>query len=270
MFLAPPHNPPIPERILTFGTMGSGKSQGMAKIACYMPPGIHVHVLDNDGSWPRILAGDEFRHLTNVTVHQLDATDFQSHVDIVQSLRPQLSPKDWLVCDLITPTWEAVQSWYTDTVFHQSIDEYFLAVRAQMKTTKQGGDDKTLGAFEGFTDWPIVNKVYQRRWMRPLTSVPCHVYCIAEADKVSEGGRGMTGDSKDTKALFGPYGAKPKGQKVTGHRFATVLLMKKERVGGWTMTTVKDIGRATVENLPVTNFAVDYLLKIAKWKPTVG
>jgi hypothetical protein len=263
LLLIPRNN--VPERILSYGTMGSGKSYALARIATRLPPPASVYVIDNDGTWRRLLTSPEFEHLTNVHVYPVDRTDFQGHVDRIADIATRVQPQDWVCVDLLTPTWDAVQGWYSDQVFHQSIEDYFIEVRSRKSTGKQGGDDKTLAAFEGFMDWPVINKVYQGKFMVPLMSLPCHIYCTAEADKVSETGKIQ--DSRDTKALFGPYGAKPKGQKTTGHRFATVLLMTKDRIGGWTMTTVKDIGRPILNNQPVSDFATDYLLKVARWMP---
>lgn len=261
------------ERILAFGVQGTGKSHAIAMMAKRCPNN-QFWVLDNDQAWPRLLTHPDLAGLNaedggNVHIFDVDNSDFEQHVDVVKQISAQSEPDDWCVLDMWTPTWDAVQSWFSDQVFDQSIEDYFVEVRKMKSTSKQGGEDKTLAAFEGFMDWPVINKVYTGKWVNPILRLRCHLYATAEQAKVEEGGKGRQGDDKDIKNMFGPYGVKPKGQKRTGHLFQTVLLMTKNRVGEYRFTTIKDRARTEVEEQKFGDFSIDYFMKIAGWKPGV-
>lgn len=139
----------------------------------------------------------------------------------------------------------------------QAMENWKAEAKEEGKAVKGG---RNLQVFDGFTDWSVINPEY-RRLQNMLLRCPGHVYCTAEVDAVDS-----ARDNTETKGLFGAYGVKPRGQKRTAHIFQTVLLMKKKRIGEWTMTTVKDRGRKEVEDVEVGDFGVRYLRRVAGWK----
>lgn len=257
MYLASPIKPR--ERILVFGVGGTGKSNGALSIARRINPEDRMFVLDNDLSYDRLLATDyqDVEQAGNVTVRGCDVTEWDVYTESVREWGSIATPDDWLVVDSMSPTWDAVQGWYTEQVFGDDIASYFLEVRKNMK----GG--KALGAFEGFTDWNVINKVYAK-FTAQLNRWPGHLYLTAEQANIGDN------DDKDVKGMFGSYGVKPKGQKRLGHITSTTLQMSKARVGGWTLTTIKDRGRRELEGEGIKDFGLDYLMKVAGWKMTKG
>lgn len=247
------------ERILTFGVAGTGKSNNLLTIARRCPNNT-FYVLDNDVSYERLMATD-FTDLENVKVYNVlgeGAEGWEEHLSVVREIKDQMTRDDWMVIDSTTPTWSVVQEWFTEKVFSQDIADYFLQVRM----AKQEGKDKkkSLGALEGWYDWPVINKEY-RKLHNLILNCPGHIYCTAEMASISDE------DDKDVKGLFGPYGVKPAGQKRMGHLFQTVILLSKSRAGKYAMTTVKDRGRTEMENQEVEDFGRDYLMRVAGWKP---
>jgi hypothetical protein len=252
------------ERILVFGAAGTGKSNNALAIA--RKSGSHTFVIDNDMAYDRMLATD-FTDLDNVTVYNADEwSDYIPHVQkaientTTRDEHGRTMSDDWLVVDMMTDTWDAVQADFVEQIHGKEIDEYFLEVRKAKKAAdvKKGS---ALGALEGWMDWPVINTRYSKLY-KTLLKWPGHLYCTAELAQIN-----ADTDDKDTRLLFGSYGVKPKGQKRMPHIFNTVLLMSKSRVGEYRMTTVKDRGREEVEDEPVGDFAMTYLRKLAGWKP---
>ncbi len=243
------------ERILTFGVQGTGKGTAILEIARKCPLDT-FYVLDTDmGSYDKLLA-TLFSDLNNVDVKCVDEWD--EFTDNVKDIQAKMGRDDWLVIDMMTETWGAVQSWFTEQVFGNDIADYFLEVRKKKK--EADADKKALGAFDGWMDWPVINKEYFR-FYKLLLKTPGHMYWAAEQDVIGKD------DDKEVKGQFGPYGVKPKGQKKLGHVPSTVLWLTKSRVGEYYMTTIKDRGREEMEEQRFGNFAVDYMMKVAGWRP---
>jgi len=243
--------PPTPrrERILLFGPGGVGKSEAVLRIGARVRPN-RIFVLDTDFAYDALLTDDD----DNMRVTPVDPSDWEGLLTAIEEIRKQVTADDWLVIDGITPSWEAVQSWYTEQVFGKSIDAYFLEVR------KRTVDSKNLAAFEGFTDWNVVNKTYALL-IKSILSWPSHLILTAEAAPLGDA------EGADNRATFGPLRLKPRGQKRLGHITHTVLYLSKTRAGEYQMSTVKDRRREELEFAPVRDFGRDYLWKIAGWRP---
>lgn len=245
----PLHSPaPFGERILVMGGPGSGKTFDFLKTAeLHQQSGSDARftVFDTDNAMERMLYTD-FSHLTNVNVLPVWSwEDIMRHAPTIAAMRPQ----DWCSVDLLSPTWDMVQEYFTAQVFDQSLGNFFLAARQADK--KQ--------SFEGWKDWPVINQLY-RTFMQQLLRAPCNVYATATTDVI----RADT-DTRETINVFGHIGVKPKGQKHTPHFFHTVL-WKVQHGQGWKVTTAKDRGRELMVGMDVTNFPMQYLVAKAGWK----
>lgn len=249
------------ERILTFSTFGAGKSNALLSIARKCPSDT-FHVLDNDYAYDRLLATD-YADLSNVQITYMD--DWAGYIPTIKRIGGSMGRDDWLVLDSTTATWDAVQGWFVEQIHGESIEDYFMEVRAKKAANRdtKGKEAKSLGALEGWMDWPVINKQYSRLY-NALLNIPGHLYLTAELTALGSDSE----EDRETKALFGPYGVKPKGQKRLGHIPHSVLLLSKSRTGEYRMTTVKDRGRREVEQEPMGDFAKDYLMRLAGWRPT--
>lgn len=259
------------ERLLVAGPQGTGKTRNILKVAAACPDNT-FHVIDTDDSYPRMmeegLRRGELPELPNVNILDVPSgeptwasAEFLDYAEAMRELRKDIERDDWLVVDQGTPTWDAVQEYFTDKVFDSNIEEYFLEVRIEKQKAKKGKggkDSKSLGAFEGWMDWPVINKLY-RVLHKEITTWPSHVYMTAEVTQMSKE------DSRDDRKTFGPYGVKPKGQKRWPYIVQTVLLTAKSRAGVYTLTTVKDREREELEEEEFEDFAEDYLMEVAGW-----
>lgn len=257
----PLHNPTnLNERILAVGSFGCGKSTGWLQTAYRSQitgSDARFFVLDTDDAIQRMVSGNtNYSKLANLEI--IPAYDWPEYSDFVHKLRATIRPHDWVVVDFIDAAWDAVQSHFAEQVFHQDIGQYFLEVRKHL----EGG--KSLGAFEGWTDWQVINKLY-RDFANPLLKrTRANVYATARIEKVS-------GDEKDKELrdMYSPVGVRPAGQKHLGYQFHTVLVFSSVTAGPtktYTLRTIKDRERPLLHGLPWSNFAQDYLVKIGGWK----
>jgi len=254
------------ERILSFGGAGQGKSfdfYTIAELSALTKSEAKFFVIDTDVSVWRMLENDALKHLTDGSGNPVDTLiiddevcDWQTLNAAIDRFQKAMVPErgDWLFLDMMSPAWGWVQSYFTERVFGQGTDEYFLQKRAAMKNPAK---EK---AFEGWTDWPVINTMYKSFQQRLLTT-PGHLYATAEMKALS-----ADQAEKDTRLLFGPHGVIPVGQKRDPYIFQSVLWKAATKPGNFEIITVKDRSRDFLKGAPVANFAKDYLMKVGGWK----
>lgn len=249
------------ERILGYGKEGAGKSNGWLTIAEAYPD-IPVFCIDTDDSVQRLLETD-YADLHNV--HAAVAQnweDFDKHVEEFLkriaawvAAHPPKRKEDypWLVIDMSDVTWDMVQNYFTEQVFSKGIDDYFLQTRIRM--AKSGGSKENN--FEGWTDWPVINKIFQAVWNKVAKGGgPYHLFITA-------GTAPITG--LENKSLYQHLKMMPRGEKRMGHRVHTVLMFHSD-AKGWYISSAKDRGRQLLDEHRVMNFSISYLRKIAGWE----
>ena len=282
---------PIRERILAMGITGSGKSYQWLKMADTLKPtGAIFRCLDTDNDITYMLE-TQFPQLLpanggNVLVHPaVDWPEYKVGIDwiqrksmsqealktmdpyVVKDLKKPIADKDWVIVDRVDNAWESVQRYFTNSVFGEDMGEFFL--RARKLIEQRGGKDKfgktatsvAPEAFDGWKDWPVMNKLYFD-WMRPIVySVKCHVYAATWPEKIDRG-------EKDAEilTLFGDIGVKPAGQKKLGGQMHTIFLMIPGE-DKWFITTVKDrSGRKYYKKIPLVSLYQQYLVAKAGWE----
>ena len=250
--MQPKHN--LTESILVIGAPGAGKSTAWLSIAdLHQKRGSpsRFYVLDSDLAMPRMLA-EGYPHLTNV--HAEPVFTWPEYKSVLHDAIRKVQPHDWLVVDMLDPSWDAVQSYYIEEIFDKDPDEFFLSARKAMK-------GKNLQALDGWKDWSVINRLY-KTWTNSLIfQSRCHVFCTAKVSPVD-----TQEDSKEVRAMFGAYGVKPKGQKDLPYLFHTVLLLNQGAQGGqWVGNTIKDRTRPRWEGQTITNFGLQYLVQVAGW-----
>lgn len=246
------------ERILAYGKEGTGKTNDWFSVADALPD-VPFFVIDTDDSAQRLIETD-YGHLTNV--HVAVAGTWKEFEDAVKSylprireyvkLKPPTRKEDypWLVIDFADATWDMVQNHFTEQVFDKGIDEYYLLARKNLK----GGQ---LQPLEGWTDWQVINKLFQALWKEiTLGGGPFHLYITAKATEV----RGVEG-----KSLYTTLKMMPGGEKRMAYRVHTVL-MKSVDSKGWHLSSAKDRGRTLLRDVQVMNFYVTYLRRVAGWE----
>lgn len=245
------------ERILALGGFGTGKSHGwlsIARLSQATGSDAKFYVLDTDFAIERMLEED-FADLTNV-VHWL-APEWEDCEEFSRKIIPQIRPlQDWIVVDMMDITWDLIQAWYTQQIWQEDIGTFFLEARKQLK-----GEKGNLQPFSGWTDWQVINKVYQSWIARMLFKSRAHVYLTTKADPIS-----VDRDSKEVVSMYGAFGVRPKGQKALGNQVHTILLFSLLRKNDWRITTVKDRGRDYFEGEALKDFAYQYLVQCAGWE----
>ena len=250
----------IPERILCFGDTGSGKSTNALNIARWSArtkSPSHFYILDSDFAMPRMLSNYP-DILDRITLYP--CYDWPDYVKAAGEVIVKAAATDWVIVDFIGSAWQAVQNFFTTQVFKQTIGSYFLQARKQLDK-----GDKSLGALEGWTDWPVINALY-KQWINPLLfKGKYHLYATAKASQLSSDKKPT--EERDVRQMLLRFNLKPTGQKDLPYQFHTILLSGFNlRTNNRTITTVKDRERNEVSGLEVANFAVDYLKNVAGWE----
>jgi hypothetical protein len=239
------------ERILVMGYWKVGKSKTWLDIVRWIiktKSDAKVYVLDTDYAVDRM--SEQIEGFEKV-VEWIDVNDdWRTLVNGTQDFAKKVQPQDWMVVDMANGPWDYVQAYYTEQVFEKPIDQFFL-------DQKKAGGKGLAGAYG--ENWGIINKLY-RGWIMPYLQAPCHKLVCVPADRIDR-----DNDGKELQDLFGRYGVKPVGQKALGHQFHSVLLLSKGGPGKYTISTVGDRGRDELKDEPISDFVMQYLVKIAGW-----
>lgn len=286
-----PFRPPTArrERILAFGSAGSGKTGMWLSIAKryeqLKTPGT-FYVLDTDIALPAMLStpaehGGRFESLLDRTQWMdyvpsaspslpgtwqprnevedprlvvLEPYDWPEYVDGAKFIGSTMVNDDWFVSDLHNPAWSAVQDYYIDLIHKKDTVSFYLSARqANAKGNPLDGDK----------DWSNINRMY-KEFTSPIVRARGHVFlCTSVKGVQTEGGRV---DPKEVRVAYGQFGVRPDGQKLTDHLVHTVIFAQEFRSGEWTWSTAKDREREKMVGQPAGDFAMDYLMKIGGWK----
>ena len=256
------------ERILVYGTTGTSKTFSALNIARWSQrtkSDAVFYSLDSDNSIVNQLE-EEFPELSNVAT-PVPCIDYPDYVDGLRKVLPVVRPDDWIIVDFIGTYWSACQRYFTEQIFGEGIESYFLAARKEMElyNSSRGRKDKEqkkVDTFDGWKDWSIINKMHDRFILDLCMRQKCHVFATSRADKLFT--EGEAADPKENVDIYGRWGFKPEGQKFLGHNFRTILLSQKDGKD-YKLNSVKDKGRELLEGATVRDFTITYLKNIAGW-----
>lgn len=244
------------ERILCIGSAGAGKSSTWCKVAHWLnvreSPN-SMWVIDTDMAADRMKVG--YKEAFDNKIKVYEPFEWQDYKTCLNDIFVKAKPNDWLVLDMAHKPWQSVQEYFSDEVFGQSIDNYFLEARKKA----QGGN-----ALDGWTDWSVINKLYNA-WMMKFLRFPGHIIACAPVTNVINEGK-KTDDAPEIKSIFGAFGVKPEGQKALPFQFHTVLLLSDGGKNGYRISTIKDREREKLKNQELVDFVPNYLVKVAGWK----
>jgi hypothetical protein len=270
MSLTTPHR--SRERVLGYGYAGSGKSQLLIDAA--RNTNGRLWIIDTDRAWDRMIDGapdieDKIAGWCDVRLeaHTNDRGAWAVMTEAITKFGQQMAPEDFLGIDMATIAWPWCQAAFAQSVYGKSIDEFMLTARKNAVALKEEtSKGSSASAFEGMTDWPTINRIWDTQLVDPLLLARGHVICTAEQDQIK--GKGPIQDDDVTQAMFGAIGMKPKCQKGFAHQFHTVLYMTTNLAGQWVATTAKDrIGRDRFTLKPFdVGFSTAYLKDVAGWR----
>jgi hypothetical protein len=241
----------VRERILIFGPPGAGKSRAYVDI--YDNIEGKVFVIDTDVAVERMFANRDKSRL-----EYNEAQDYETAAKAMQKYTSQAKAGDWVVVDLLTPTW----GWCSD---------YWA-----MKTSKiKANTDMSLWLpmSNKDYDWSTINRMYSN-FMRSLMTTEANVLVICEETDIMEGKF-----EGDTDRLFKEFGVKPRGNKRVPYSFHTSLYLgtKNFKTGTqYRISAAKEReGRQcdwSDEPFDDASFVDEYLVGVAGWtresKPT--
>jgi hypothetical protein len=241
------------ERILALGGPGSGKTYGWLRLANYFRNST-FYVIDSEVGAERSLK--EFPQLSNVQIYPV--VDWSEYRDAQKEIASKCVEGDWAVIDMVDKAWSAVQKYYIGEIFDQDMGEYFLEARKKIKKDAKSLFAGRDAALKGWTDWPVVNRLYEDFIFSLVYRVPAHLYMATAGQAVSDD------DAQDIRDLYGPYGIRPSGQKQLAYQPDTVFLLTHRKDGHY-ITTIKDRGgRRYFDHQRLHNLPVQYG-KTAGW-----
>jgi hypothetical protein len=248
------------ERILAYGAEKTGKTSAwlsIAQLSQTTGSDSHFYVIDSDCTTDKYLYDPHspFKGLTNVTVEK--AFRWPTYVSAMNKFLDTARPEDWIVLDMATGAWQAVQSHYYDNAYGKTIEEVLL----ERKKATAGGEDDDAG----MKDYQTINPIYFSFILPWSVETPAHIFACA-AEK-STGYR----EKKQVSTMFGKTspaeGAKPDAQNKLGYQVDTVLRFQCAVPGkSYVMSSIGDRGgRELLIGKPLTNFALDYCVDVAGW-----
>lgn len=264
---------PIRERLAIFGPPKVGKTHLFFTIAKWhkdLGSDAMFYAVSSDTSYEVLSMNPEFEELDNITWE--DAIHFQDYITHARHFSSLMRPQDWLSVDLMADAWPAAQ------------DEY-----AKVQTAQAGGNLEDMGdlwATAGKTDeypiggweWGMPNARYRILANNILLRCPGHVFLVyGQKSLLSDSGSGKTGETAQTKEMFGHLGVKPNGQKDDPWRWHTILQVdsageKQQKLAtagerfGYREHVGQRMGNGGVRPAAIDDFFLDYLVKVAKWE----
>ena len=273
----------IYERILAMGVPGSGKSRQwleIAKIKLHQKSKMKFWCIDTDNAINYMLAtsfkGLDVKEGGNVNV--FPCYDWKDYMSVVKDKKGaqeiilnSVKPNDMIIIDMADNPWDSVQRYFSSEVFGKTKGSYFLQARklvqAKMDAAESGKDTKAAlseNAFQGWTDWPVINSLYGE-FIGPIVNNPyTHLYLTTKVERLS------AKEDPTVRAVFGELGLKPTGQKHLGHQVHTIFLYKLDLSTkgspAWQIKTVKDrSGRTYFDNDDFMSLYYQYLAPEAGW-----
>ncbi len=273
------------ERILLYGAPGAGKTYawlGIADLSQKTKSSAHFHVIDTDRAALRNLKGPlaEFGHLKNVTIYQ--ARNVVEAEEANGKILANVTEDDWIIVDMLSNMWDGMSNWWITRVFDDvdSPADYWASVRQDIRNAKMSedkkGDAREFGG-QASPDWEYIKKAYLS-WELPITiDAPCHVLCTAAEVEIQER-YDPTGERR-AQYVSTNFMA-PRGQKLTEHRFHSVLritaltsfketsrelTMHKDRIPEAVWQGFEGRG-LTMPLRSGPRFAMDYLRGALQWK----
>ncbi len=271
------------ERILVYGAPDAGKSYcwfGIADLSQKTKSSARFHVIDTDRATLRMMRGPnaEFSHLKNVTIYQ--ARNVDQAQEASEKILAEVTEEDWIVVDMLSNIWDNMTNWWISNVFDESPVDYWADTRRRILASKEKGkgDSKEFGGQDS-VDWNYITKAYLA-WEFPITiDAPCHVFATAAETEIQ---KRFDPDGEKRARYVSTNFMAPRGQKLTEHRFHTVLRITS-------LTSFKEVTRELTRHkdrvpesvwqefegrgltMQLSNgprFALDYLRRAAMWRLT--
>lgn len=250
------------ERQLLLGGGGAGKTTAALSQIQSAAVG-EMWVVENDYSsaWDRAIELDfpDVEDRVHVSLVAPEWEDVASAIERVVADKAANQPDNWLVIDSISPSWEYVQSWYTEKAYGADIGTFMANLRHECANNKE-----YAAALNEAMNWSAIKKEYARIY-RAIQAGSWNGHLILTAEAKSMAGERNAEVSK----IYGSVGMKPVGEGRLHHVTSSTFFMQ-ETASGYKFSTCKDRNRTKVQNERVEaladgGFAMSYLREIAGW-----
>lgn len=256
------------------GTAGTGKTRAwfsIAELARKTGSDATFFVIDTDLAVEAMLDGfPKLAEWDGLVVRE--ALEWEEMMDAAKEFKKRAERGDWIVCDMISAEWEAVQAYYSNEVYGASKAEYFLQRRIEMEQIARDAKkkEKNFQPFDGWTDWNVIKPLHVEFVNTVVLNNRAHVFATAGAKALHRSSKG--GDAKSVIEQFEHIGVRPEGEKRMSHLFHTVHLLKRQDEETWLITAGKERERKELWRKKLgpdhSQWVNRYLLKIAGWKLT--
>jgi len=268
-----------PERHLIYGAEKVGKSTCWADfIANAIKWGYDgtIRIIDTDHTWDKMADLWFPKVEKSGLVEVAQPYDFRDALTIAREISRASKKGDLIVVDMLDWAWEEAQYFYVREVMGDEPEDYFLAMRAEVKKAEAAGKGHKaqFGGQEGM-DWIFITKVY-KQFELPLTmKTRAHTIGVTTERKIDVN-RGGTSDQIKRYKIANSMA--PVGQKGIGHRYDTITRMLKRADGSRQMVMVGDrtredvweekVGSRTIDigDMPQNAYVKQYLRRIGGWE----
>lgn len=180
--------------------------------------------------------------------------DWDDYMDAQQKIMAEARKGDWVVIDMVTHAWPAVQSYYLAQVTKKTRGQSLL------EAAKKGASGWDL--FKADYDWTTINSLYDDFLKPLLVRCPAHVFMVAEQEEIRESNK-MPEDQKEHMKTFGRY--KAAGQKKLPFQCRSYLRLQR-LARGRVLHTLGDRARTELSNSDMNpDFFHAYLKDVAGW-----
>lgn len=238
-----------PDRILSFGSYASGKTHNWFQWLRHIEG--KAYVIDTDQTVTDFLDSGLWDDVADRVIVR-EPWEWPEFVAAVKEFRKKAKPTDLLVIDMMNRPWDVVQNYFSEQYYGVELGDHWMNYMIQAKESPG-----SKSPFDGTTDWQAIKKMYAQ-FTNEIVRTRCHKYFACPEKKLGPF------DGSEIQEGYAEIGWKPDCEKHTGHMVRTVLRCVRKRI-----TTVKDRGRAELQGVKVNDFAFDYLVKVAGWKPKV-
>lgn len=263
----------VRERLCIFGPPKVGKTHLFFTIAKWhqdLGSDAKFYGISSDTSYDVLSMNEEFQDLENLEWE--DAVYFQDYLDAARRFNSKMRSHDWLSVDLMSDAWPAVQDEYARVLTKESGAD--LEDIGDLWATSGKSDDYPITGWE----WGMPNARYRILANNLIMRSPGHTFLVyGQKELMKESGSGKTGESAQTREMFGHLGVKPNGQKDDPFRYHSILHVDSAGPKAQKMATAgerwgsrdwlgKRMGNGSMMDQPIDDFFMDYLVKIAHWE----
>ena len=228
------------ERVLLYAESNMGKSFSVLCLAEYLnetSPDSKIWVLDPDRGIQKAWKQEK----PAVKIKYIATPDWPTLEEALDHIEDQISPNDWVVCEMMGRYWEMAQSYEVGEVYGSKAGEYLLLARQKAIQDAKSNKPATLSS----VDWQVVKKLHNDDFADRVASWDCNILWTTAADRLIQ-----ELDAPQTLSTFESVGFKPDGEKRNVHRVDTAMFMYKNAKGRY-ITTVKDRGRPLMTDLAI-------------------